>query len=461
MTELTLPNTKATTTATNTLIVRNALIVTCDQNHSVIHDGAMLVAGRDIVWLGPEGALGTAIPADRLRGARTLDAKGRILMPGLINMHAHCGDTLFRGLVEDLPLEAWLNAVWKAEAAILARPEHCYLGAALGFAELLLGGTTTVMDMFWHADQSFAAAAKTGIRLASGGIYFDPPGMDGLGPQTRAGNAQALFDTFGQNDEVFVGTLPHSTYTVGPEALSEASARTRRQGGFFCTHAAETRAEQSTINTRYGTSVIRHLDALGCLSQRAILAHCVHLDDTEIGLLANSGTHVAHNPLSNLKIGSGIAPVAKMLARGINLTLGTDGPISGNDMDMWLALRLVATIHKGVAEDATLVSTKEALHMATLNGARALGAEGYLGSISAGKRADFILLDIGAPHANPMFDPITHLVYAAGRGDVRAVFVSGRQVVADGQLLGVDTGELCDRARALVPEIKAAGGAAT
>ncbi|NOX40922.1 MAG: amidohydrolase [Alphaproteobacteria bacterium] len=435
------------------LIITNAQIVTCDKDHHVIASGALVVQAGRICWVG----LSDKLPASWRDGAHQLmDADGDIVMPGLINMHAHCGDSLFRGLVEDLPLEAWLNTVWKAEGAILNDPANCHLGASLGFAELLLSGTTTVMDMFWHADQSFGAAREAGIRLASGGIYFDPPGMDGLGSERRDQMAARLFAEYGNDDACFVGTLPHGAYTVGPKALVAAYGLAAENDGFFSIHAAETRAEQETVRASYGKSVIRHLASLGILSKRMVLAHCVHVDDEEIDLIAKSGAHVVHNPLSNLKLGSGFSPVPKMLARGINVTLGTDGPISGNDMDMWLTMRLAATIHKGALEDAAVMPTKQVLHMATLYGARALRAEQHLGSLEVGKRADFIRVDMRGPHASPMFDPITHLVYSAARSDVRDVFVAGRQVVDEGVLLTLDVGDLCARSTALIPQITAA-----
>ncbi len=434
------------------LVITNALIVTCDRDETVIEHGAMVVEGRDITWVGP----GDALPAEHRVGAREwIDASERILMPGLINMHAHCGDSLFRGLVEDLPLEDWLQTVWKAEAAVLKDPADCRLGTMLGFAELLLGGVTTVMDMFWHADQSFDAAREIGIRLASGEIFFDPPGMDGFGPGDRPARAEALFDRYGDDDDLFVGTLPHGTYTVSPKGIHEALDLARARGGFLSTHAAETRAEQQTVRERYATGVIGHLSALGALSPRTVLAHCVHVDSQDIELLATSGTHVVHNPISNLKLGSGIAPLPEMLSHGVSLCLGTDGPISGNDMDMWLAMRLAATLHKGVNENATAIPAGEVLQMATINGARALAAEDRLGSITPGKRADFVLLDITGPHAAPIFDPINHLVFAAGRGDVRDVFVSGRQVVRDGRLVNVDLASLVAQVRGLQPRIRA------
>lgn len=432
-------------------IIKNAHIVTCDPNHRVIEDGALIFKGREIVWVGPGNELDTDFRAT----AETIDARGKILMPGLINTHAHCGDTLFRGLVEDLPLEQWLQTVWKAEAAILSDADICRLGVELGFAELLLGGVTSVMDMFWHPDQTFQAAEKSGIRLATGGIFFDFDGMDGDGPANRTRDARALFERYGDNDELFVGTMPHGTYTVGPENLRAAIDLASKRNGFFSTHAAETKVEQATIQERYQTSVIRHLNDLGGLSPNTVLAHCVHVDDEELDLMASSGTHVAHNPLSNLKLASGFAPVPEMQKRGINVTLGTDGAISGNDMDMWLAMRLAATIHKAAWEDPTAVSAGEALHMATLNGAKAFGVADHLGSLETGKRADFILVNHSGPHASPMFNPINHLVYSAHKGDVSDVFVSGRQLVKGRQLATLSIVDICAEVRELQPRIVA------
>ena len=428
-----------------TLVIENARVVCCDASHRVIENGAVVVRDGLFEWIGDQGAL-PDVP-----GASHLDAGGAIVMPGLINMHAHCGDSLFRGLVEDRPLEAWLQTVWKAEAATLGNAGHCQLGTELGIAELAMGGVTTIMDMFWHSSTGFEAARKAGVRWASGEIFFDGPGMDGFGPQDRPARARALFD---QGHE-FCGVLPHGTYTVGPDTLREALKLAQDHGGFFCTHAAETQAEQQTIQQRYGTSVIRHLDNLGALTPRTVLAHCVHVDSEEITLMAESGTHVVLNPMSNLKLASGFAPVPAMQKAGVNLCLGTDGPISGNDMDMFLAMRLTATLHKALSGDAAAVSVGEVLHMATLNGARALGAGDRLGSIEPGKAADFIVVETSAAHAAPMFNAMNHLVYAASKADVRDVFVGGKPIMRDRRLLHLDLDALTARVRALQPAILA------
>ncbi|HUG62544.1 MAG TPA: amidohydrolase [Methylomirabilota bacterium] len=413
------------------LAVTGATIVTCDAAMSVVRDGTMVVADGRIVAVGPAGAV--TVPA----GARIVDGRDRILMPGLINMHCHAGDSLFRGLVEDLPLEPWLQTVWKAERAILTA-DTCRLGARLGLAELALQGVTTVMDMFWHIDETVAAASEIGVRVATGGIFFDPPGMDGRDADGRRASAEGFCRRHAGNPFVFTGVMPHATYTVGPASLLEAAEVARGHDGFFCTHAAETLAEQRTIEERYGARVIVHLDRLDLLGPRTVLAHCVHIDAEEIRLLAASGTHVVHNPMSNLKLASGFAPVPALMAAGVNVSLGTDGAISGNDIDLWLALRLAATLHKAATGDAAAVPTAEALRMATVNGAKALRAEHRLGSLEAGKDADFILVATDRIHAAPLFDPVTHLVYAAGKADVTDVFVAGRQLVDAGRLTTAD-----------------------
>jgi 5-methylthioadenosine/S-adenosylhomocysteine deaminase len=329
------------------------------------------------------------------------------------------------------------------------------LGATLGLAELLLGGVTTVMDMFWYPRETVLAARDLGMRVATGGIFFDGPGIDGLDPASRLAQAEAFFDEFAGAEDVLPGCLPHGSYTVGPEQLLASKALAAERGGFFCTHAAETRAEREDIEDRYGASVIRHLDALGLLDASTVLAHCVWLDEEEIGILARTGATASHNPLSNLKLASGIAPVPAMLAAGVRVTLGTDGAISGNDLDMWLAMRLAAVLHKGATLDAGAVATGQVLDMVTRDAATALGAGDRIGALEPGRFADMILIDLDRAHAVPLFDPLTHLVYSCTRSDVRHVYVGGAEVVRDGSLVRHDLGATLDAVRDLVPAIAA------
>lgn len=432
------------------LVITNAIVVTSDSNGRVIRDGAVAVSGARIAAIGTASELAPLAA----RARRVIDGSGHVLMPGLVNTHCHAADSLFRGLVEDLPLEPWLQTVWKAEAAIL-NSHTSYLGSVLGFAELLLSGVTSVMDMFWYPFETVRAARKVGLRVATGAIFFDPAGVTAVPIKERVAEAERFFDEFGSASDVFAAVMPHGTYTVGPDNLQAAHAVSRRRGGLFCTHCAETRAEQADVSSRYGRSVVRHLDHLGCLDDRTVLAHCVHLDDEELDILARRGAHVAHNPMSNMKLASGFARVPDMLERGINVTLGTDGPLSGNDLDMWMALRLAATLHKGYSGRADVVSTRQALDMLTINGAHALNAADRIGSLETGKLADMVMVDLRRPHAVPLFDPLTHLVYSTNKSDVRHVFLGGEQVVRDGKLTRLDLTETLDEVQRLVPQIKA------
>ncbi|MFC6488467.1 amidohydrolase family protein [Nitratireductor sp. GCM10026969] len=430
------------------LVITNATVVTCDDVGTVIADGGVAVAGGRITHLGSTAELEAR--ADNAR--HVIDGAGHILMPGLINTHCHGGDSLFRGLIEDLPLEPWLQTVWKAEGAIL-NPETTYLGTVLGFSELLLSGVTTVMDMFWYPAETVKAARRVGMRVSTGGIFFDPPGVTGHDLKGRVAAAERFFEEFGDAEDVLPAVLPHGAYTVGPENLQVAKEIAERHGALFTTHAAETKAEQADVTSRYGRSVIRHLDHLGLLDARTVLAHCVHLDDEEIEILARTGATVSHNPVSNLKLASGVARVPEMLSAGVRVALGTDGAISGNDLDMWLALRLAATLHKGVSGRADAVSTGQALAMMTSAGAAALDAADRIGSLEPGKFADMIMIDVKRPHAVPMFDPVTHLVYSTAKSDVRHVFLGGEQVVRDGVLTRHGLHETIEAVERLAPKI--------
>ncbi|MGD9915775.1 MAG: amidohydrolase family protein [Rhizobiaceae bacterium] len=432
------------------LVIDNAIVVTCDASGTILQKGGVAVSGGRITQVGSSADL--AGPASRAK--TVIDGSGYILMPGIVNTHCHAADSLFRGLVEDLPLEPWLQTVWKAEGAIL-NPETSRLGSVLGFAELLLSGCTSVMDMFWYPTATVQAARQVGMRVATGGIFFDPAGVTALSIDKRVAEADAFFDEFGNADDVFACAMPHGTYTVSPDNLRQAKDVARRHGGIFCTHCAETRAEQADVTSRYGRTVVRHLDHLGCLCEQTVLAHCVHLDDEELDIVARTGAHVAHNPMSNMKLASGFARVPEMLDRGINVSLGTDGPLSGNDLDMWMALRLAATIHKGYTGRADIISTRQAMDMLTINGAKALGAADRIGSLEKGKLADMVLVDITRPHAVPMFDPMTHLVYSTNKSDVRHVFVGGEQVVRDGVLTRLSIGDTVAKVADMVPRIAA------
>ena len=432
------------------ILIKDALIVTCDPAHTIIENGLLTVRDGKITALKSSDIASVS----GFRAKKTISANGNIVMPGLINMHCHAADSLFRGLVENLPLEEWLGRVWIAEKAILT-PETTYLGSILGLAENLLSGATTVMDMFWYPEETANAAKKLGMRISTGGIFFDLPGIGGRSHEDYISEAHQFSQNHEADENVIPAILPHGSYTVSPENLTDAKIIADEYGILFCTHAAETKAEQNDIKARYNNSVIRHLNEHKLLGENVVLAHCVHLDEKEISLLAKSETNVVLNPMSNLKLGSGIAPVKEMKKAGINLTIGTDGAISGNDLDMWLAMRLTCGLAKGINMEADALTAEQVLHMATINGAKALGKSESIGSLEIGKCADIIMVDVNNSHSIPLFDPITHLVFGAGRSDITDVFVSGKHIVKNKKITGIDIEKIYDEVRELAPQIKA------
>ena len=435
------------------LIIENANLVTCDKNHNVFRNASMAITDGKIQAIEDSGVK----TSKKLSATQKINAQNKIVMPGLINMHCHAADSLFRGLVEELSLEAWLQKVWVAEKAILT-PKTTYTGSVLGLAENLLAGVTSVMDMFWYPTEAVKAAHDLGMRISTGGIFFDYPGIGNRSHEDFLQEAEKFFKDYNNTEDIFPAVMPHGAYTVSPEHLKDAKKIAEKYNGLYHIHAAETLAEQSDIKERYGEPVIRHLHSHGLLDQQAILAHCVHLDDAEIQLIADNGSIVVHNPMSNLKLGSGIAPIEKMFEAGVTLALGTDGAISGNDLDMWLTMRLAARLPKENTLDPKVMNAKTVLHMATLNGAKALGKEDKLGSLEVGKIADFIFIDMDKIHAVPVFDPITHLVYSACKSDISDVFIGGKQVVKDGIICTFDINNVVEEVRALSPKISASLG---
>ena len=434
------------------LLITNATIVTCDEAFSVLENASLGVHDGKIVSLITNDE--PAVKQLSSRATQIIDAENKILMPGLINTHCHAGDSLFRGLVEGLPLEPWLEKLWIAETGTLT-PETIELGSTLGYAENALNGVTTVVDMFWEPDRLLAGAKAVGIRVATGGIYFDPPGIDGKTMSQRIPLSRQFFDEFG-GDEFLLPTLcVHGAYTVGPEQIKGALQVRDDYDALITIHAAETRAEQKTIIDNYGKSVIRHLDALGLLSEKSLLAHCVHVDEGEIDILAKTGAGVAHNPASNLKLGSGIAPIPAMMKKGVRIGLGTDGAVSGNDLDMWNAIRLAATLHNGANEDALAVRARDAVRMATLEGAKALGIDRETGSLEIGKRADIILINPHKIHAVPSFDPVNTLAYTIAASDVQHVWSAGQSIVRDGAITTIDVETVLEKVNGLIPAIAA------
>ncbi|HET6966721.1 MAG TPA: amidohydrolase [Ornithinibacter sp.] len=402
---------------------------------------------------GSAGGGAEPTPADVV----VLDARGKLVMPGLVNLHTHLPLTLLRGVAEDVDLQGFLTRVWAAEGAVMD-PDTVELGATLGSLESLLGGCTTQLDMYFHHEASHRGAVAAGSRHVIGPVFFDGPGPDGLAWDARLANLRAwpgLLDEIG-GPRVPVSAMPHATYTCSPDGFAEVVTILRElladtdRPGMLTTHVSENAAENDGIRERYAATPTELLARAGWVERDLplVVGHGVHLSETDRQVLADGGAAVGHCPGSNLKLASGALPWEALRDSGIRLGIGTDGCSSSNDLDMWQAMRQAALLARLTSGRPDVASATEVLRAATIEGARALGLGDEIGSVEVGKRADLVLLDLNAPHLTPVHDVAALLVFAAGRGDVTDVLVDGEVVVRSRRSTRLDTADLLARATA-------------
>lgn len=410
-------------------------VVTVDAAGSIHRPGALDVEDGAISWVGP-GDAATPAPAEVVR-------LGGLIMPGLVNTHAHTPMTLVRSAGDGLPLERWLReAVWPREAALTG--DDVRWGMLLGCEEMLRAGVTTTCEMYLHGRAVVDAALEAGIRCVLTPGIFDLPGS-GLTWQRCLDDARRLhLDYEGRAGLVTVGVGPHSAYLLPTEGLEAVAIMAGETGGLVQIHLAETEEEGLGIEATHGCSAPALLERLGLLDQRVLAAHSVWLSDADLDVFARHDVAVAHCPQSNGKLGSGVARVAEMLARGLRVGLGTDGPASNDNLDLWEELRLAPLLARAVAADPAAIGTAEALVLATRGGAEALGLP--TGSLEPGRHADFIRLDIDDPVFVPTLDDtelLAHLVWAASSRLVTDVWVGGRRVVRDRACTTIDAAAAC------------------
>ncbi len=369
-------------------------------------------------------------------GLREVDGRGKLLMPGLINTHTHVAMTLMRSFADDIPLMSWLNDhIWPFESHIGA--EEIAVGARLGMAEMLLGGTTTLVDMYWHESAIGQVAQNIGIRAV-----LCPSFVDGRRMEEFERDLPAALEVAEGSERLSVRIAPHSAYSCSTENLKRAMELAQKYGIGLHTHVSETLDEQRIIRERYGRTPSEYLRDIGFFEIPTMAAHCVHVSEGDIDILGEYGVTAMHNPQSNMKLSSGIAPVPRMIAKGVNVSVGTDGSSSNNDLDMWEEMRTASFLQKVADGDPSTMPAYEILKMATVNGAKAIGMEGRLGRITEGYTADMVMLDIEKPHFYPRNDMIANVVYCAKAGDVDTVFVDGEMVVSGGVISGLDMGGL-------------------
>lgn len=428
----------------NTILIRGAIIVPVDDSRAGWFRGDLLVEGDRIATVSEKAGAVSPERADRV-----IDGSGMILMPGLVNTHGHAAMTLFRGFADDMPLKDWLEQkIWPAEANLTA--DDVYWGTMLAITEMLKSGTTTFTDMYFFMDRVAEAAAESGIRavLARGLI----------GVSNGAGAALKEAEEFiacwhGSAAGRINATLgPHAPYTCPPDFLRRVMAVAEKTGRPLQIHLAETAGEVRDCRAQYGCTPVALLNETGLFDYPVLAAHCVHLEEADIAILAEKKVGVAHNPGSNLKLGSGVAPLSRLLEAGVTVGLGTDGAASNNNLDMFEEMRLAALLAKGTAMEPTLVPAPQALRLATGGGAEALALPG-VGRLREGWKADLVGISLDVPHAAPLHDLPAHLVYAAAAADVRLVMVDGKILVENRTLTALDeekiAAEAARRARRL------------
>lgn len=434
-------------TSQDRIAVVNAQIVTVDKQGSVIDDGSLVV--------GADGAI-RAIASGQLEhnAAEVIDARGAIVMPGLINSHTHLGMTLFRGLGDDMSLEDFLARLMPAEIKVL-NYDAVHAGTELAALESLLGGITTSLDMYYLPDAALVVAKTSGMRIQTGPNFLESDGPEPLKFNDRLTWAEkwleAPRDELGSTGWV----APHSTYLLGEDQLRTLAALAAKHEARIHVHAAETVGEMQLVANRHGgRTPIQVLNDTNLL-RRSVLAHGVHLSDEDIQLIAQNSATVVHCPASNYKLASGTARILDLHRAGVNVALGTDGPASGNDIDLWIAIRLAGYIQKTVAKNPAVLPALEIVRMATINGARALQLDHLIGSLEVGKRADLIVLDADSPSLTPNFNPHTTIATSVTRADVVHVLVDGKVVVRDRKCLTIDHKSAVSAVKALGKQVLA------
>ncbi|MFZ6735995.1 TRZ/ATZ family hydrolase [Undibacterium sp. Ji42W] len=379
--------------------------------------------------------------------AQHVELPEHAVMPGMINLHGHSAMTLLRGLADDLSLMDWLhNHIWPAEKKHVSE-EFVFDGSVYAMAEMLRGGTTTINDMYFYNDDVARAGLHSGMRTVVGCSVLEFPTGYAADADGYLEKALASYQAFKGQSGVSFRLAPHAPYTVADATFKKIVALADKHDmGIHC-HIHETMDEVNDSIRDHGMRPLERLHNLGLLSPRLIAAHMVHANEEEIRLLAQQGVHIAHNPASNLKLASGFAPVHAMQTAGVNVGIGTDGAASNNKLDLLGDLRMAALLAKAVSSNPTALNAGNALEMATLAGAKALGMDQQIGSLVAGKLADVIAIDLSAVETLPLFDPVSQIVYAAGREQVSHVWVNGRCLMADRQLQAMDEDQLKDKAR--------------
>ena len=424
------------------LIVANGIVITVDGTRRVLNPGSVAINGTQIVAVDTPAAI-----AARYRSADTIDATGKVVMPGLINTHTHAAMVMFRGLGNDLNLMDWLQKyIFPAEAKTVS-PEFVRVGTRLALLEMIQSGTTTFADMYYFEEEVAKVTKAAGMRGVLGQTVIEFPVADAKTPAEALARTEAFAKQFEHDELITPSIAPHSVYTLDAKTLTAVSELAKRLMIPIQIHLAETQAESGLSQERHHMRPVATLESLNFWAPTTLAAHGVWINDDEIALLDRRGVGVSNNPESNMKLASGTAPVMKYRKAGVNVGIGTDGAASNNDLDMFEAMRQTAFQQKLVSMDPTAISAAEALEMATLGGARALGRGQHLGSLEPGKLADLIIVGMSKARQQPLFEPMSQVVYASRGDDVETTIVNGKVLMRDRKVLTMDEAAVLRDAR--------------
>lgn len=437
------------------LLVTGGTVVTMDGGRRVIEDGAVAIRGDSIVAVGP----GSEIAA-KYSARQRIDARGRIVLPGLINTHGHAPMTLMRGLADDLALHEWLEKyIFPAEARNVTE-DYVEWGTKLAIAEMISGGTTTYVDMYYFEDAMARVTKAAGMRAVLGETLLDFPAPDNKTHEQALAYTEQFLKRWQGDPLIHAAVAPHAVYTNSEQSLRNGATLARKYKAPILIHLSETKTENDASLAKHGMTPTAYLEKIGFLGPDVLAAHCVWVDAADIAILAKHEVGCSHNPSSNMKLGSGAAPVVDMLAAGVRVGLGTDGPAgSNNDLNLMEEMDLAAKLQKVIRRDPQALPATQAVEMATIGGARSLHMEKEIGSLEAGKKADLILIRTDAPHAVPMYNLYSHLVFALKASDVETVVIGGRVVMRNRRLLTLDEAEVLAKAQEYAAKVKQSLGA--
>jgi 5-methylthioadenosine/S-adenosylhomocysteine deaminase len=436
--------------STASLIVTNGIVITADAERRVLNPGAVAIDNDSIVGVGTPQAI-----AGRFKAATTIDATGKVVMPGLVNTHTHAAMVMYRGLGNDLALMDWLQKyIFPAEAKTVS-PDFVRIGTQLAALEMIQSGTTLFADMYYFEEEVAKVAKAAGLRGMLGQTVIEFPVPDARTPAEALKRTEAFAKQFERDPLITPSIAPHSVYTLDAPTLSAVSALARRLNIPIQIHLAETSAENGLSQERHKLRPVAVLDSLKFWVPTTLGAHGVWINDEEIALLKQRGVGISNNPESNMKLSSGTAPVMKYRKAGVNVGIGTDGAASNNDLDMFEAMRQAAFQQKLATMDPTAISAADALEMATVGGARALGRS-RLGSLADGMLADLIIVEMSKARQQPLFDPVSQIVYASRGDDVVTTIVNGRVLMRDRKLLTINEAHVLAEARAAADLVRKA-----